>query len=84
MKKIKLNLQQLKDNEVLSRDQLKTMMGGGIASGTGSCIDCYCGDTGQTSCWYTLDPSTLCQRVYPNCSNLYLSPNIGCVNCTMN
>ncbi|MBS0029977.1 hypothetical protein ACTJJ0_21060 [Chitinophaga sp. 22321] len=87
MKKLRLSLQQLSNVEVLSREQLKTLYGGdgsGAGSGNGSCLACYCGST-MSSCYYTTSPSTLCERVYPNCNeDLYARPIIDCKGCIMN
>ena len=50
MKKLKLDLQQLKGAEVLTREQLKKVLGGDSGSGDGSC-ETTC-NTGYYACCY--------------------------------
>jgi len=73
----------------LAKTEQKRIIGGYIDPGGGGggcqCVSCQCLDNGYHSCWCTNSPSTLCDRVYPNCNVLAISG--GCVGgdgCTYN
>lgn len=84
MKKISLKSLNFSEIERLSQEDLKNVLGGDDppTSGGGSCYMCM-DNVGNMSCWYSLSPETLCQRVYPNTGGV----NVGqtpCWDCTMN
>lgn len=64
MKKLKLGELHFDSNEVLTKEQMKKVLGG-VASGL-----CYSvqGNPGNSSCWYATsgNSDTLCSRVYPD------------------
>ncbi len=64
MKKFKLSDLNDYSHEVLTKEQMKKVMGG-VASGA-----CYLvqGDPGHSSCWFATsgNADSLCSRVYPN------------------
>lgn len=90
MKKLKFKKLNLDDAQILSRDELKHVLGGdgygGGGYGNGSCY--RVGSTsGQTSCWYiTGSPDDLCHRVYGSNCYWYGTYPVNCseYNCTMN
>ncbi len=61
MKKLKLNIQQLDNVEVLTRSQLKNVLGGVVTVTTYS-IPCNCdnGKSGNVTCSTTLECVTAC------------------------
>jgi len=85
MKKLRLNFTDYDNTEVLSREQLKRIMGGD-GSGNGACYKVY-SDQGYQSCWYTTgSPLDLCNRVYGNHCEAHSDGPVDCSvnNCTMN
>ncbi|MCL7986601.1 hypothetical protein M8998_01480 [Sphingobacterium sp. lm-10] len=82
MKKISFKSLGVTEVEQLSRDQLKTVLGGSNGSGSGGqCYGCRT-DSGNYSCWYsTGNPEELCQRVYPGQSGIIFTL-IDCNGCT--
>jgi hypothetical protein len=69
----------------LTKTDMKKLKGGAEAVGEGMCILCF-HTCGYASCWYTNDPQSLCERVYPG--HVY-NPNVlnvvpDCEGCTMN
>lgn len=50
MKKLKLNLSQFEGAEVLSREQLKKVIGGDDGSDAGNDCNVYCGDGAGHTC----------------------------------
>ncbi|MBS1736277.1 MAG: hypothetical protein JSS98_06655 [Bacteroidetes bacterium] len=89
MKKLKFKKLNLDDAQILSREELKHVLGGdgygGGGYGSGGCY--VVGSTnGQESCWYiTGSPVDLCERVYgSNCS--WSAGPVSCTtyNCIMN
>ncbi len=71
----KMTLSQVKGK--MSKAEMKKVMGG---SGGGVCW--RCDDVrGYSSCWYTTNPWTLCQRVYPGSAGI--SYQVGCSGCHM-
>lgn len=87
MKKLSLKDFSFQREEILTRSQLKEILGGdsgsGGGSGEGRCVQCSC-HSGGTSCWYSRrNSSDLCRDV---CGSSYfnaLEP-VGCSGCTMN
>ncbi len=80
MKKLKLSLSNFEGTEVLTRQQLKNIVGGG------SCYMVY-SSQGYQSCWYTNgSPLDLCNRVYGDNCQAHSSGPVNCSsnNCTMN
>ena len=86
MKKLKLDFQHLRNAEVLTRSQLKQIMGGDGGSG-GKCY--LVQGEGRSSCWYSTsgNADSLCNRVYPNdtCISTLANGNGECgEGCHMN
>jgi hypothetical protein len=78
----KINLGKIKD--ILTREQMKVVLGGDDYGGTGSCYDCTCDS--MSSCWYFSggDPNFGCTRVYTSCAVLS-STKVACHSgCTLN
>jgi hypothetical protein len=79
MQKFKLSELHPYSNEVLTKEQMKKVLGG-LASG-----QCYLvqGDPGNSSCWYATsgNADTLCSRVYPG-ETCLSTLNAGTGTCT--
>lgn len=84
MKQLKLNLSKLEGVVLLTREQLKKIMGGDSGGSGGECVRVF-SDQNYDSCWYTTgDAEDLCTRVYGNhCLGITHLGN-NCTGCTMN
>ncbi|WP_410478470.1 hypothetical protein [Pedobacter frigoris] len=91
MKKLNLKSFSVDKGEVLSRSQLKNVLGGDdpvTTGGAGRCVLCQCDGAGS-SCWYsTRSALELCQDVCgPNSGGSYTDPwncYISQYTCIMN
>ncbi len=81
-------LMKYKDFKQMSIDEMKNVKGGLAAGGEGGgrCYNCNCTTTGSSSCWYTTSttPMSLCERVYPHCTEMQGDELSSCSGCTMN
>lgn len=81
MQKLKFSELLPPSNELLTKEQMKKVLGG-VLSG-----QCYLvqGDPGHSSCWYATsgNADSLCSRVYPN-ETCISSLNGGTGTCTSN
>lgn len=98
MKKLRLKALGLGAKEILTREQLKYVLGGSGGSGTGggggdtgggSGGQCYnVSTTSMSSCYYSTaaNSATLCQRVYPGqlCVVTLANINGSCEGCQLN